>query len=342
MVCRTLRRQSESVPVDYCWPPGQGSAGWVLANKTSYVSNEAARDPVVVYEPTAQFEICSLLTTPLLDSKGEVIGFFEVLNKKGDAGFTPVDQRNLMAVSQVASVAIQNALAYRKVRQAEKKLHHLSGRLLASQEEERGRIARELHDSTAQSLAALVINLSRLEGSAAQPDRKTRDLLADCLALAEQGAREVRTLSYLLHPPLLDDIGLGAALKQYVNGFVERTGIRINLNVSTSAGALPRPAATALFRIVQESLTNIHRHSGSRTAEVQLAPLNGDLVLEVRDHGRGIPPGAIDNTRSGVRGLGVGITGMQERVRQLGGSLAIESNGEGTTVKAILPLRKGG
>jgi PAS domain S-box-containing protein len=340
LVCRSLWKESETVAVDYCWPPGQGSAGWVLVNKTPYVSNDAARNPEVACEPIDRFKIRSLLTTPLLDSKGEVFGFFEVLNKKGDSGFTPVDQRNLLAVSQVASVAIQNALAYRKVRQAERQLHRLSSRLLASQDEERSRIARELHDSTAQSLAALVINLSRLEESGAKLDRKTRDLISDSLALAEQEAREVRTLSYLLHPLLLDDIGLGPALKQYVDGFVQRTGMRVDLDVSGGVGALPRPVATTLFRIVQESLTNIHRHSGSLTAGIRLARSNGELMLEVRDQGRGIAPGAIDNTRSGVRGLGVGITGMQERVQQLGGSLAIESNAGGTIVKAVLPVQE--
>ncbi|HEV2492502.1 MAG TPA: PAS domain S-box protein [Terriglobia bacterium] len=342
LVCRTLRQGSETVAVDYCWPPGQGSAGWVLANKTPHVSNDAAKDPQVACEPIDRFNIRSLLTTPLLDSKDEVIGFFEVLNKKGDRGFTPVDQRKLLAVAQVASVAIQKALAYHKVQQTEKKLHQLSGRLLTSQDEERSRIARELHDSTAQSLAALVINLSRLEDSTAEMDRKMRDLVADSLALAEQGAREVRTLSYLLHPPLLDDIGLGAALKQYVNGFVQRTGMRIELDVSERVGVLPRPVATALFRIVQESLTNIHRHSESLTASIRLSRADGELMLEVCDQGRGIPAGAIDSTRSGVRGLGVGITGMQERVQQLGGSLAIKSRAGGTTVKAILPLPKDG
>jgi len=342
LACRTLRYGSETVAVDYCWAPGQGSVGWILANKTPHVSNDATQDPQVACERLGRFKVRSLLATPLLDSNGEVIGFFEVFNKKGDGGFTPVDQRNLLAVAPVASVAVQKALAYRKVRQTEKKLHRLSGQLLASQDEERSRIARELHDSTAQNLAALVINLSRLEESTANLARETRDLIADSLALAEQGAREVRTLSYLLHPPLLDDISLGAALKQYVRGFVQRTGMRIELDVSDGVGALPRPVATALFRIVQESLTNIHRHSGSLTATIRLAHAGGELLLEVRDHGHGMPPGAIDSTRSGVRGSGLGITGMQERVQQLGGSLAIESNAGGTTVKATLPLRKDG
>lgn len=340
LVCRKLRCGSETVAVRHGWQPGQGSEGWMLDSKTPYLSNDPLRDPGVPREWVERFKIRSLLMTPLLDSQGEVVGFCDVFNKKGDSGFTALDQRNLAAVAQVAAVALQKALAYRKVRQTEKKLRRLSGRVLESQDEERSRIARELHDSTAQNLAALVINLSRLEEAAAQQDRKTRDLIADSLALAEQGAREVRTLSYLLHPPLLDDIGLAAALKQYVSGFVQRTGVRIELDVSGSMSELPRPVATALFRIVQESLTNIHRHSGSLSASIRLACTNGELTLEVRDWGRGISSGAVDSTRGGVRGSGVGITGMQERLQQLGGRLAIESRAGGTIVRAVLPLRK--
>jgi len=282
--------------------------------------------------------IRSLITIPLLDSRGEVLGFFELHNKRDDSGFTPADEKILLALSHTASVAIQNALAYRQVSQAEEKLSHLSGRLLRSQDEERSRIARELHDSTAQGLAALVINLTRLEDSTAMAGPEARDTISDSLALAEQCAREVRTLSYLLHPPLLDELGLGPALRQYVEGFVQRSGIQVNLNVAEGMNRLPQEVATTLFRIVQESLTNIHKHSGSPTAQIALARSNGELTLEVRDRGHGIAPDARDEIGGSFSGLGVGITGMRERVRQLGGSLAIQSSGEGTTVKATLPL----
>ena len=339
LVCSRIVRQSKTVPFEYCWPEGHGSAGRVLATKATYVCNDVETDRQALGELGARLGIRSLITIPLLDSRGEVLGVFELHNKRDDSGFTPADEKILLALSHTASVAIQNALAYRRVSQAEEKLSHLSGRLLRSQDEERSRIARELHDSTAQGLAALVINLTRLEDSTAIAGAEARDTISDSLALAEQCAREVRTLSYLLHPPLLDELGLGPALRQYVDGFIQRSGIQVNLNVPEGMNRLPQEVATTLFRIVQESLTNIHKHSGSPTAQIQLARSNGELTLEVRDRGRGIAGGERDGIGEGLRGLGVGITGMRERVRQLGGSLAIQSSGKGTTVKATLPLR---
>ena len=339
LVCHRVMHRSQTVALEYCWPPGHGSPGRVLVTKTPYVSNDVKIDGQVVRELCDRFEIRSLITTPLLDSRGEVLGFFEIYNKRDGSDFTSADQKNLLAVAHTASVAIQKALAYRQVSQAEEKLSHLSGRLLRSQDEERSRIARELHDSTVQSLAALVINLTRLDDSTVGLESALRDTVSDSLALAEQCAREVRTLSYLLHPPLLDELGLGPALRQYVEGFVQRSGIRVDLNLPVGLGRLPREVATTLFRIVQEGLTNIHKHSGSPRAAIRLAQSNGELALEVRDRGRGIPPEALDSLNCSFQGLGLGITGMRERVRQLGGSLEIESGADGTTVKATLPLR---
>lgn len=341
MACHKIFRKSEITPFEYCWPPGEGAPGWVLAHKTPYISNDVARESQLGREPYEQFAVRSLITTPILDSEGEVIGFFEIHNKKDGLAFTTSDQQTLFAVSQAASVAIQNAKAYCKVRQAEEGLRQLSGNLLRSQDEERRRIARELHDSTAQSLAALVINLTRLDESPAELGPGTRDLIADSLALAEQCARELRTLSYLLHPPLLDELGLGAALRQYVNGFAQRSGIRVDLNVPVGVGCLSQDVATTLFRLVQESLTNIHKHSGSQTAAVRLARRGERLTLEVKDEGRGIPSERLRVSDEQLAAFGVGITGMRERVRQLGGQLEIKSDRQGTTVTAILPFPEG-
>ncbi len=342
LVGHRIMHKSQTVDLEYCWPPGHGSPGRVLHTKTPYVSNNVKTDSQVVRELCDRFEIRSLITTPLLDSRGEVLGFFEIYNKRDGSEFTFADQKNLLAVAHTASVAIQKALAYRQVSQAEEKLSHLSGRLLRSQDEERSRIARELHDSTVQSLAALVINLTRLDDATVGLDPALRDTVSDSLALAEQCAREVRTLSYLLHPPLLDELGLGPALRQYVEGFVQRSGILVDLNLPVGLGRLPQEVATTLFRIVQEGLTNIHKHSGSPRAAIRLAQSNGELALEVRDRGRGIPPAALHGVNGSFQGLGLGVTGMRERVRQLGGSLEIQSGPDGTTVKATLPLRGSG
>jgi two-component system, NarL family, sensor kinase len=238
-----------------------------------------------------------------------------------------------------ASFRLYHDITRRK--QAEKVMWQLSGRLLHLQDEERRRIARDLHDTTVQALATIATNLTWLLTRASALDAISRDKLSDSLALAEQCAREIRTLSYLLHPPLLDEVGLAAALRHYVEGFAQRSGLHVALDLPCEWGRLPADAETALFRVVQESLTNIHRHSGSRQAKVRLACAPGQLRLEVEDEGKGIPPEILDDANSTAAGLGMGILGMRERLRQLGGWLEIHSNGHGTTVRAVLPLPKG-
>jgi signal transduction histidine kinase len=224
-------------------------------------------------------------------------------------------------------------------KQAEQALRDLSGRLLRSQDEERRRIARELHDTTAQGLAALLMNLSLVKASAPGMNDKTRQILADTVSLAEQSTRELRTVSYLLHPPMLDELGLAGAMRDYADGFARRSGLRVDLELPPDLEGLPRDTALALFRVMQEALANVRRHSGSRTASIRLARTATELQLEVRDQGQGMaaarklsagdPPGG---------GLGVGVPGMRERMRQLGGRLEIESNNRGTCVIAIAPV----
>jgi PAS domain S-box-containing protein len=224
------------------------------------------------------------------------------------------------------------------VKQAEETLHALASRLLALQDDERRRIARELHDVTAQNLFAITMNLARIRGQAVLDDRST-GLLEDSLALGEQSLQEIRTLSYLLHPPLLDQTGLVPALAWYVEGFAQRSGIDVNLAAVRDIGRLPRDLETALFRIVQEGLTNIHRHSGSGTATIRLTRQKGEVVLQVRDQGRGIDPATLTASSSDdIRSLGVGIPGMRQRIRQLGGDLTISSSRRGTTVTATVPV----
>jgi PAS domain S-box-containing protein len=217
-------------------------------------------------------------------------------------------------------------------KRAEQALHELSGRLLQLQDQERRRIARELHDVTAQNLSAITLNLARLEKLIPAKDEKTRKVVSESLALGEESLRDIRTLSYLLHPPMLDESGLFVALEWYLNGFAKRSGVRVNLSALSDIDRLPAEMETALFRVVQESLTNIHRHSGSKVATVEVFQDDFQVILEVRDEGRGmaeLPEGGV---------LGVGIRGMRERLRQLGGRLEITSNERGTKVRAVLPL----
>lgn len=221
----------------------------------------------------------------------------------------------------------------------ENKVRQLTGRLLRSQDEERRRIARELHDSTAQTLAALSLNLTLLNSTLSSETQAVRDLVLECLACAEQCSSELRTMSYLLHPPLLDELGLAGAVRDYVDGFAERSKIRMDLEISPQhLGRMPKDAETALFRIMQESLTNIHRHSGSATASVQLSRTPLGVRLEVADRGTGFPRDRMPAMQELTSAVGVGIAGMRERVNQLGGRLDIQTGPGGTTITASLPL----
>jgi PAS domain S-box-containing protein len=220
---------------------------------------------------------------------------------------------------------------------AEEGLRRLTGRLLHAQDEERRRLARELHDSTAQSIAALGMNLGVVSESAGILDSRAQIALQESVALADQCIRELRTFSYLLHPPVLDERGLYSALACYVEGFAQRSGITVVLQVPEDLGRLPQEVELMLFRIVQESLTNIHRHSGSRTATIRLVRYPGEVLLKVQDQGSGIP-GSINGGDGKLARLGVGIAGMRERVRQIGGHIRIHSRSGGTDVDVVVPL----
>jgi PAS domain S-box-containing protein len=210
----------------------------------------------------------------------------------------------------------------------------LSGQLLHLQDDERRRIARELHDSAGQTLAALSMNLTPLVENGIDPHavkavKQSLDLIAGL-------TQELRTISHLLHPPLLDEVGLSSALRLYLEGFTERSKIEVNLEIPEAFGRLPSDLETAIFRIVQECLTNIHRHSGSPVAKIRITRRDGQVLVEVADRGKGIPPEK--RTLDAGAKLGVGMRGMDERVRQLGGTLDITSGGQGTVVVAKLPV----
>ena len=216
----------------------------------------------------------------------------------------------------------------------EGELRMLSSRLLDLQDLERRRIAREMHDGTAQNLFAINMALTRLLQQTTAPE--FRATLEECMSLCEQSREEIRTLSYVLHPPMLDRAGLASALKWYLEGFSSRTGIDVDLFVSRKLRRLPAEIEVDLFRVAQEALTNIHLHSGSRIATVKLVRDPECVMLQIRDRGRGIPPGIAGADRPGF--IGVGILGMRERLAQINGTLDVDSSGEGTTITAIVPL----
>lgn len=215
-------------------------------------------------------------------------------------------------------------------------LREITGKLLHVQDAERRRIARELHDSSGQIVAALQMNLVPMQATAQRKSPELAEGIRQSLELIDQLSKELRTVSYLLHPPLLDELGLPSALRWYVDGFAERSKVEVDLELPSDLGRLPADMETTIFRIIQESLTNIHRHSGSKKASIRLIRSSHDICLEVKDFGSGMPRHRT-NGSSRQKASGVGIQGMRERVRQLSGTFHIESSESGTTVTARFP-----
>jgi PAS domain S-box-containing protein len=261
---------------------------------------------------------------------------FEIAGLKGtrrwvESYAVPIDDET----GSSCVLAVMRDLTERK--QAEKALRGLSTRLLQLQDEERRRLARELHDAIGQNLAALVMNLTLAHKSADKRNPQARRAISGSLEVAERCLKEMRTLSYLLHPPLLDEDGLASALAWYVKGFGERSRIKTDLKVSPSFGRLPQEVETTLFRVVQEGLTNVHRHSKSPTARIRLSRNPNEVKLEIRDKGQGMPAKTLRLDIPNGGDLGVGILGMRERARQLGGRLEITSSRRGTIVRVVIP-----
>ena len=235
------------------------------------------------------------------------------------------------AYTQVGLIAVDVTAR----RNAEEALRKLSGRLLGIQDQERRRIARELHDSLGQYLAGLKIAIEMLASSS--QSEKNQALLVECSEILEKSITETRTLSHLLHPPLLDEAGFASAASWFVSGFSERSGIPVSLDLPPD---LPRPSEAveiALFRVLQESLTNVHRHSRAASAEIKVEADAEQITIEIRDHGRGMPREILEQVGDGTR-LGVGLAGMRERIHELVGEFEVKSDENGTTIRATVPF----
>jgi signal transduction histidine kinase len=224
------------------------------------------------------------------------------------------------------------AQAEQVARESEVSLQHLTSRLLQMQDEERRKFSRELHDSLGQYLAGVKMNLEMY--ARAQPNDT---LLVSAIQLLDDSIAETRTISHLLHPPLLDEVGFSSAAQWYLQGFSERSGVQVNVDLPENLGRLPKDLELGLFRVLQESLTNIHRHSKSSRAEVTLHSLPGKIILRVKDFGNGIAPDRLKAFQAKGTGFGIGLSGMRERVRELKGHLDIESNSSGTVISVTLP-----
>ncbi|MGC2822499.1 MAG: PAS domain-containing protein [Candidatus Sulfotelmatobacter sp.] len=224
-----------------------------------------------------------------------------------------------------------------ELKRAHEALRMLSGSLMQAQDEERRRVARELHDSAGQYLAAVQMNLAALANETTSMTEGLQARLADTISLVDHCTAEVRTLSYLLHPPLLDDVGLASAISWYVEGFSERSGVVVSLDLPKNLARFSPEVETALFRIVQQSLANIHRHSESKVARIRLA-VGDRLTVEITDEGRGFPPEVLAKFQENGQLPGVGISGMRERMNALRGTFDVISGVSGTTITVSVPV----
>jgi PAS domain S-box-containing protein len=260
-------------------------------------------------EEKGQGKVFDGTASPLYDSSGKMRGCVEVLRDITDR------------------------------RRAEDSHRQLSAQLLSAQDDERRRIALELHDSTAQNLAALAMNLARMKLEAGALEPKTREVLSESIQLANRCMQEIRDFSYLLYPPTLDEHGLASAVQWYAEGFARRSGIRVELDLPHGLRRLPKEVETALFRVAQECLTNVQRHSGSRIVRIRMLQKPEALFLEVADEGRGLSTPA-EKRGQEASGVGLGVMGMKERMRHLGGHFEMKSDSHGTTIRVSLPLRE--
>ena len=278
----------------------------------------------------------SVVLTSIKDEKGKLIGFSKITR---DFTERMRAQENLQrANTELAAEAKERLSAQERLAGSEKSLRELSLHLLKTQDEERRRIGRELHDSLGQYLAMVKMNLDSLEADLVGNDQADEQV-GRCIRLVEDSIKEVRTISYLLYPPMLEEVGLKSAIPWYLDGFSKRSNIKTTFEADSEFTRLGREVELALFRILQESLTNVHRHSGSATADIRLSRKEGRVLLEIADKGKGIPPELLaQSNRSWIGSMGVGLRGMNERIRQLGGELEISSSESGTVVTAGFPV----
>jgi PAS domain S-box-containing protein len=280
----------------------------------------------------------SLTISPVRDANGKIIGASKIARDITQRKQIERELHESEARYRTLADALDTQVQFRtqELERRNSELRKLSGLLLEAQDAERRHIARELHDNAGQTLTALGLHLARISDEAKKDPALVKEV-QNAEELVQHLARELRTTSYLLHPPLLDETGISSALRWYVQGLAERSSLKIDLEISDNFGRLPSELELVIFRLVQECLTNIHRHSGSETAMIRVEREEDAVRVKVEDQGRGMSPERLAEIQS--QGTGVGIRGMRERVRHFRGDLVIASNGSGTKIYATLPLK---
>lgn len=304
-----------------------------------YTAEEAIGKSITLIIPTDRLEEETSILERL--RRGERVDHFETVRKRKDGTLvnisltiSPVkdDLGRVIGASKVARDITERQEAEEARKQAE-----ISAKLLNAQDAEKRRIARELHDGVGQLLAAIGMNVAQVMKEKERLSHTAARCVSENSSLIDQAMSEVRTVSYLLHPPMLDEMGLSSALPMYIEGFAQRSKVSVEFDVAHDLGRLPQEYELALFRVVQECLTNIHRHSGSSTATVKLSRVRNEVTLEIRDKGKGIDDETTKKIAAGS-GSGVGMRGMQERIKLMHGRMVVTSNPTGTSVVVTLPL----
>lgn len=271
------------------------------------------------------------------DARGRLLGFARVTRDITDRMQTEEQLRR--ANAELAAEIRKRHASEREVQRSALSLRELSLRLMRAQDEERRRIGRELHDSVGQYLSMLKMRLELLDLSTQRSPSQMAMEIGRCVRLAEDALKEVRTVSHLLYPPTLEEMGLKSAFPWYLDGFSRRSDIQTTLEMDADFPRLPSEVEVALFRVLQEGLNNVHRHSGSDRAFIRLYVRGRRVTLEIRDVGKGIPAGLLEESSKDWMGAqGMGLRGMRERMRQLGGDLNVTSDRRGTEIRATIPL----
>ena len=328
------------ISFEQVWQYGEGLPGWVWEHGAPYVTNNAPNDPVMLRDLHMNAGVQTAICAPIFDSQNQVICFLYVRDKIGAAPFTDADVEFLMALSPIASIALVNAEAYQKISQAESavqdsyaQLRALAARLQTIREEERTDIARELHDELGQALTALKMDVAVLKNGLPPRNKKLRERAQNLSDQIDVTIKTVRRISSQLRPGMLDDLGLGPSMEWYAQEFQTRTGILVETNILEQDLALDPAQATALYRIFQETLTNVARHANAARVQAKLELQDEGLRMEIADDGQGFDIEQVRGKRS------LGLLGMRERAEMIHGTLEVQSQvGGGTTIIMRLPL----